>query len=135
MKILGVNLSHNLSVCLLEDGKIKSFKHEERFCKHKNMRAEIGTTNNFITMNEHINLVNINVANEAVSVLVRLLAPFAPHLSEELWKKLEGKESVHLSSWPTYSTKALEVETINLVIQIKDHLFFQPIFLQTYQKD
>ena len=55
MKILGVNLSHNLSVCLLEDGKIKSFKHEERFCKHKNMRAEIGTTNNFITMNEHIN--------------------------------------------------------------------------------
>jgi carbamoyltransferase len=54
-KILGVNLSHNVSVCLLENGKIKSFKHEERFSKHKNMRAEIDVNNNFITLNKFIN--------------------------------------------------------------------------------
>ncbi len=71
-------------------------------------------------MNENINKsISENVANESVSVLVRLLAPFAPHLSEELWNKLEGNGSVHLSPWPKHCNKALEVDSINLVIQIK----------------
>ena len=37
-----------------------------------------------------------------LSRLVQLLAPFAPHISEELWQQLGNKESVHLSHWPDW---------------------------------
>ena len=56
----------------------------------------------------------VAVLREALSVLVRLLAPFAPHLAEEFWQKLGGSESVHQQSWPeldqTYNLK-LKVRT------------------------
>ncbi len=55
----------------------------------------------------------------SLNVLVKLLAPFSPHLAEELWLKLGGTGSVHLQSWPRYDKNNLISESINLVIQIK----------------
>ena len=51
-------------------------------------------------------------------LFVRLLAPFAPHLSEELWRQLGGKKSVHLEKWPRYDKNLIKEETFELVIQI-----------------
>ncbi|MEB3317299.1 MAG: leucine--tRNA ligase [Cyanobacteriota bacterium] len=73
------------------------------------------------------------VAREAVGNLVLLLAPFAPHLAEELWHRLvagaEGTAvdaweaapipSVHQQSWPQCDPSALTRDTIPLVIQVK----------------
>ena len=59
------------------------------------------------------------VATEAVRTLLLLLAPFAPHLAEELWLKLQGPAGVHHQSWPTVDAAALVRDTIPLVIQIK----------------
>jgi leucyl-tRNA synthetase len=63
------------------------------------------------------------VASEAVRTLVLLLAPFAPHLAEELWHRLagqqEGTPSVHLQRWPLLDPSALTRDTIPLVIQVK----------------
>jgi leucyl-tRNA synthetase len=39
---------------------------------------------------------------EATGVLTRLLAPFAPHIAEELWSRREGDSSVHKQPWPVY---------------------------------
>lgn len=39
---------------------------------------------------------------EALQPLVQLLAPFAPHLAEELWEKLSGKGSVTVCSYPVH---------------------------------
>lgn len=50
--------------------------------------------------------------------LLKLLAPFAPHITEELWEKLGGKYSVHTQKWPAYDKKALVTEDIELVIQM-----------------
>ncbi len=49
---------------------------------------------------------------------VQLLAPFAPHLAEELWQKLGKTGSVHLSSWPAYEASSLETESYELVVQV-----------------
>lgn len=49
---------------------------------------------------------------------LKLLAPFAPHLAEELWHLLGEKKSIHLSSWPNYDKDKLQSETITLVIQV-----------------
>ena len=47
-----------------------------------------------------------------------LLAPFAPHLTEELWEKLGEKESIHKQSWPKYDPNLAKEEMITLIIQI-----------------
>ncbi len=59
------------------------------------------------------------VRKEAMSVLIRLLAPFAPHLAEEFWRLLGSEESVHLQPWPELDPKALVKESIDVVIQVK----------------
>ncbi len=50
--------------------------------------------------------------------LVKLMAPFTPHLAEELWEKLGQKYSIFNNHWPTYDEKMLETDTINLGVQI-----------------
>ena len=59
------------------------------------------------------------VRQEALSVLIRLLAPFAPHLAEEFWHRLGGEGSVHTQPWPAHDPSALVKDTIELVIQVK----------------
>ena len=50
---------------------------------------------------------------------LKLLAPFAPHIAEELWQTvLKNKKSIHLEKWPKYNEALLSDEPIELVIQI-----------------
>ena len=58
----------------------------------------------------------------ALESLVQLLAPFAPHISEELWQQLGQDESVHLSQWPKYDEKYLIQDTVTVVIQVNGKL-------------
>ena len=55
---------------------------------------------------------------EGVQTLVLLLAPFAPHIAEELWRRMGHSDSVHQQSWPKLDQTALAVDEITLVIQI-----------------
>ncbi len=54
---------------------------------------------------------------EGIQTLIRLLAPFAPHISEELWSIINYNESVHKQVWPIPDQDALVVDEITLVIQ------------------
>jgi leucyl-tRNA synthetase len=57
---------------------------------------------------------------EGLQTLIVLLAPFAPHIAEELWQQLGqvAQGSVHLQPWPVCDPTALVVDEITLVIQI-----------------
>jgi len=55
---------------------------------------------------------------KAVLQLSQLLAPFAPHLAEEVWSRLGGKGLVSLSGWPTVRPKDLVDTIVELPIQI-----------------
>ena len=59
------------------------------------------------------------VQAEAVDALLRLLAPFAPHMAEELWRQLDAPGSVHGQSWPQPDPAALQQEMQEVVIQIQ----------------
>ena len=59
------------------------------------------------------------VYQEGIEALVKLLAPFAPHITEELWHQLGHQDSVHQQHWLEADPDALTVDEINLVIQIK----------------
>jgi leucyl-tRNA synthetase len=55
---------------------------------------------------------------QAVTTLAQLLAPYAPHMSEELWHELGNDNSVHTSSWPTWDEAALRQDTMTIVVQV-----------------
>jgi len=55
---------------------------------------------------------------EALRTLVLLLAPFAPHVAEELWEKTGHKDSVHEQSWPAVDEAALQRALVNIVVQV-----------------
>ena len=55
---------------------------------------------------------------EGIETLLTLLAPFAPHISEELWSLIGHEDSIHLQPWLTHDPDALIVDEITLVIQI-----------------
>jgi leucyl-tRNA synthetase len=58
----------------------------------------------------------------ALVSLVKLLAPFAPHVTEELWQELGQSQSVHTAVWPVAEEKYLTNETVTVVIQINGKL-------------
>jgi leucyl-tRNA synthetase len=49
---------------------------------------------------------------------LKLLAPFAPHVAEELWQKLGHKTSIHVAEWPSYDETKLVADTFELVVQV-----------------
>jgi leucyl-tRNA synthetase len=56
------------------------------------------------------------------SKFIQILAPFAPHLAEELWEKAGHKGSIFLEAWPEYSEELSRDETISLAVQINGKL-------------
>ncbi len=62
--------------------------------------------------------VNAGLVKELASALVRMLAPFAPHITEELWHELGGEGSVHAQKWPSYEESALVQDEVEIVLQI-----------------
>jgi len=55
---------------------------------------------------------------EGLRVLLLLLAPFAPHITEELWQATGNAGSIHDQAWPAYDEAALRRDLIPLVIQV-----------------
>jgi leucyl-tRNA synthetase len=55
---------------------------------------------------------------KATRAFVLLLAPFAPHITEELWRRLGGPYSVHQQAWPTWDAELTAQETVTLVVQV-----------------
>jgi leucyl-tRNA synthetase len=55
---------------------------------------------------------------EATRTFTLLLAPFAPHIAEELWRMFDGAGSVHARPWPEGDAEAPERDTVTLVVQV-----------------
>lgn len=58
------------------------------------------------------------VSKKSVELLLLILAPFAPHITEELWERLGNRESIHVQPWPTYDEKLTEDEIVTIVVQV-----------------
>ena len=61
---------------------------------------------------------NAGLLREVTLDLIKILAPFAPHITEELWSRLVGKGSIHKQSWPAYDPAALAQDEVEIVLQI-----------------
>jgi leucyl-tRNA synthetase len=67
---------------------------------------------------------------EAVDILLKLLAPIAPHVSEELWERRGHGYSIHDQAWPVADSDLVVAETIELPVQVdgklRDRLIVTP---------
>ncbi|MGR3179584.1 MAG: leucine--tRNA ligase [Candidatus Anammoxibacter sp.] len=63
-------------------------------------------------------LQSFNVFRECLNSMIILLAPFVPHICEELWELTGHSPSIFAEKWPSYDGKAIEVEEIEMPIQI-----------------
>jgi len=54
----------------------------------------------------------------AVESLLKVLAPFAPHLTEELWHDLGNTTTIHIDSWPNWSESYLHTDSVTIVVQV-----------------
>lgn len=59
-----------------------------------------------------------SVFAEGIQTLITLLAPFAPHIAEELWHQIGHADSIHQQPWPTLDPDALVSDELTLVIQV-----------------
>jgi leucyl-tRNA synthetase len=62
------------------------------------------------------------VALEELTTFVRLLAPYAPFITEELWHHLGHTSSIHTQSWPQYDEAAARADTVTVVVQVNGRL-------------
>ena len=58
------------------------------------------------------------IDKETLETLIILLAPFTPHLAEQLWQLIGNTQSVFLSSWPTYNKEMMKDSNVCIAIQI-----------------
>ncbi len=59
-----------------------------------------------------------NLSIDDARIFLKLLAPFAPYFSEELWRNLKNKSSIHLEFWPRYNPELIEENEYCLIVQI-----------------
>ena len=70
------------------------------------------------SISSNLNHVNKDLRREALMKFCILLAPFAPHISDEIWHLIGNSKSVHLEQWPVFDEDALKENSYELVIQI-----------------
>lgn len=78
-------------------------------------------TNDMYKLKKDVPL-STSVWQSALKTMVQLLAPFAPHISEELWQQLGGEGSVHVSEWPSYDEKYLVEDKVTIAVQVNGKL-------------
>lgn len=102
----------------------KVLKERHRLVYDVTTRLESFSLNTVVSaFMEHNNKLNEmakknQVDKETLETLVILLAPFAPHISEELYQELGHTESVFTAKWPEFDEKAMEDDEIEIAVQI-----------------
>lgn len=86
------------------------------------MLSSLMEFSNYLSRIKERGLVSGALWREAVGYFLRLLAPTAPHVAEELWNRTGHPYSIHNQSWPEYAEELAREDEITLVIQVNGKL-------------
>jgi leucyl-tRNA synthetase len=93
----------------------------ERF-RFNTMIAALMEFTNYLTKVKETGCITDSAWEEAIDTLLLLMAPTAPHLTEELWLRRGHDYSIHNQSWPHWDEELAKDEEITLVVQINGKL-------------
>jgi len=77
----------------------------------------VNGTYDYIENTQSENL-NLPLLKKAFTNLILLMAPFTPHIAEELWVRIGNEPSVHEQSWPKYDEEALKTQMVTMIVQV-----------------
>lgn len=102
-----------------QDKKLESFLHKTI----KKVGEDIAEMKFNTAISSMMILVNEMEKSENVSKIdfqsfLKLLAPFAPHMTEEIWSQMGNEESIHISSWPVFDPEKIKEEEVTIAVQI-----------------
>jgi leucyl-tRNA synthetase len=80
--------------------------------------AALMECNNVLIKQQNENVAHSAAFQRTLATMMQLLAPLAPHITEELWHLTGHRTSIHTSDWPTYDEALTKEETFTLVMQI-----------------
>ncbi len=83
----------------------------------ENFNFNTAVSNLMILLNE-LESKKAQVRKQDFETFLKLLAPFAPHMTEEIWSHFGHKESIHLHEWPKYDESKIKEEKTMIVVQI-----------------
>ena len=86
----------------------------------ENLKFNTAISQIMILTNEMDKQEKISITN--YQLLITILSPFAPHITEELWEMIDNKKSIHLQEWPKYNPEFVKEKEIQLVVQINGKL-------------
>jgi len=128
------------SILLSKDKKISDSEIEEELNKKVMEVSEDIENFDFNTavakLMEFVNLVeNKGLSKKEKIIFLKLLAPFAPHLAEEIWRKWGNKKSIFESGWPKCDKTKIKEEKITLVVQINGKTKFSILVPSTINEE
>ena len=126
-KVKGVSIPASFGELSSEEKELRYKTHftikkvtediEQRFNFNTAISAIMELVNALYHYKENQNQ-NYEVVKEALDNMCVMLAPFAPHIAEELWRAIGYQDSVHEQTWPGYDQEALVVSEVEIVVQI-----------------
>lgn len=92
---------------------------ETRFNFNTAISAMMELVNALYAYKEAAKEPNSGLIYEAISDLIKMMSPFVPHITEELWRgAIDANSSVHEQSWPECDEEALKVDNVEIVLQV-----------------
>lgn len=92
---------------------------ETRFNFNTAISAMMELVNALYTYKEAAKEPNAGLIYEAISDIIKMMSPFVPHITEELWRgAIDANSSVHEQSWPECDEEALKVDNVEIVLQV-----------------
>ncbi len=107
-----------ISIERLRNKTIKRVTEDVSNFRFNTALAALMECNNAMIKLQHDPLAQSTTYRQALETMMQLLAPFAPHITEELWHQTGHTTSIHTSSWPTYDEELTRDETFTLVVQV-----------------
>ena len=102
-------------------GSIKKVTNdiETRFNFNTAISTMMELVNALYAYKEAVKEPNAGLLYEAISDLIKMMSPFVPHITEELWRgAIDANSSVHEQSWPECDEEALKVDNVEIVLQV-----------------
>ena len=97
---------------------IKQVSHDMEHFQFNTVISALMELTNALSKAVSDNLTNTEVFDHGLKTLLKLMAPVTPHISEELWSKLNNSYSIHQQSWPEIDNEAVLEEEITLIVQV-----------------
>ena len=92
---------------------------ETRFNFNTAISTMMELVNALYAYKEAVKEPNAGLLYEAISDLIKMMSPFVPHITEELWRgAIDANSSVHEQSWPECDEEALKVDNVEIVLQV-----------------